>query len=139
MQFVYILTPFIAWVVAGGLKFLINTVKAKKLAWKEVGYGGMPSTHTTIVTSAAAMVALREGLESSVFLVALTLAFIVIIDAMDLRRKIGKHAEAINTLAEKTDMPKQREKMGHSPVEIGAGIVTGTLCALAIHVLGNLF
>ncbi|ACF14055.1 acid phosphatase/vanadium-dependent haloperoxidase related [Chloroherpeton thalassium ATCC 35110] len=138
MQFIYILTPFIAWVVAGGLKFLINTVKAKELAWKQMGYGGLPSTHTTIVTAGAAMVALREGVESSAFLVALTLAFIVVIDAMDLRRKIGKQAAAINKLAEKTDLPELREKMGHSPVEIGAGVVTGTLCAFAIDLVTKL-
>jgi acid phosphatase family membrane protein YuiD len=133
MQWIYIITPFSAWVIAGGVKFLINSIKSRTLAFGQIGYGGMPSSHSAIVCSVAAMTAFREGVESSVFVVALTLAFIVMMDAMDLRRKIGQHAERLNLLS--SDFPKLRERVGHSPIEVLAGALTGTLTAVLIHTL----
>ena len=131
MKWIYILTPFSAWVIAGGVKFLINSIKSRQLAFHQIGYGGMPSSHSAIVCSVAAMTAFREGVESSVFVVALTLAFIVMMDAMDLRRKIGQHAERLNLLS--SDLPKLRERVGHTPVEVLAGVLTGIITAILIH------
>ncbi len=131
MKWIYILTPFSAWVIAGGVKFLINSIKSRQLAFHQIGYGGMPSSHSAIVCSVAAMTAFREGVESSVFVVALTLAFIVMMDAMDLRRKIGQHAERLNLLS--SDLPKLRERVGHTPVEVLAGVLTGIVTATLIH------
>lgn len=135
MKWIYILTPFSAWVIAGGLKFLINSIKSKSLAFGQIGYGGMPSSHSAIVCSVAAMTAFREGIESSTFVIALTLAFIVMMDAMDLRRKIGHHAERLNHLA--PDLPKLRERVGHSPFEVLAGVFTGLLTATLIHLFAS--
>ncbi len=135
MKWIYILTPFSAWVIAGGLKFLINSIKSKSLAFGQIGYGGMPSSHSAIVCSVAAMTAFREGIESSTFVIALTLAFIVMMDAMDLRRKIGHHAERLNHLA--PDLPKLRERVGHSPIEVLAGVFTGVLTATLIHLFAS--
>ncbi|MFQ3599358.1 MAG: divergent PAP2 family protein [Chloroherpetonaceae bacterium] len=135
MKWIYIFTPFSAWAVAGGLKFLINSIKSKTLAFHQIGYGGMPSSHSAIVSSVVAMTAFREGIESSVFVLALTLAFVVMMDAMDLRRKIGRHAERLNHLA--PDLPKLRERIGHSPIEVFAGALTGTLTATFIHLIAS--
>jgi acid phosphatase family membrane protein YuiD len=135
MKWIYILTPFSAWVIAGGLKFFINSIKSKSLAFGQIGYGGMPSSHSAIACSVAAMTAFREGIESSLFVIALTLAFIVMMDAMDLRRKIAHHAERLNHLA--PDLPKLRERVGHSPVEVLAGALTGTLTATLIHIIAS--
>jgi acid phosphatase family membrane protein YuiD len=135
MKWIYIITPFSAWVIAGGVKFLINSIKSRQLAFHQIGYGGMPSSHSAIVCSVAAMTAFREGVESSVFVVALTLAFVVMMDAMDLRRKIGQHAERLNLLS--SDLPKLRERVGHTPVEVLAGVLTGIITATLIHLLAQ--
>jgi acid phosphatase family membrane protein YuiD len=135
MKWIYIITPFSAWVIAGGVKFLINSIKSRQLAFHQIGYGGMPSSHSAIVCSVAAMTAFREGVESSVFVVALTLAFVVMMDAMDLRRKIGQHAERLNLLS--SDFPKLRERVGHTPVEVLAGVLTGIITATLIHLLAQ--
>ncbi len=135
MKWLYLFTPFCAWVVAGGLKFLVNSIKSKRLAFHQIGYGGMPSSHTAIVSSVVAMTAFREGVESSAFVLSLTLAFIVIMDAMDLRRKIGQHAERLNQLA--PALPKLRERVGHSPVEVLAGVLTGIFTATLIHLISQ--
>lgn len=122
----YLITPFLAWLVAGCLKFLINSIKAKQLAFGLIGYGGLPSNHSAIVSSMVALIAFKEGIDTPAFGVALTLAFIVLLDANSLRRAVGKHAVAINKLAK--DDPKYqqlRERMGHTKIEILAGVIVG--------------
>jgi acid phosphatase family membrane protein YuiD len=135
MTWIYLLTPFSAWVVAGGVKFLINSMKSKTLAFHQIGYGGMPSSHSAIVSSVAAMTAFREGVESTLFVLALTLAFVVMMDAMDLRRKIGQHAERLNHLT--PDFPNLRERIGHTPLEVLAGMLTGIFTATTIHTIAS--
>ena len=100
MDYVYAITPFVAWLVAGSLKFLVNSARAGKPAFGLIGYGGLPSNHSAIVSSMAALIALREGIGSPAFGVALTLAFIVILDASSLRKQVGRQAKAINALTE---------------------------------------
>ena len=95
MDYAYAITPFVAWLTAGSLKFLVNSARAGKPAFGLIGYGGLPSNHSAIVSSMAALIALREGIGSPAFGVALTLAFIVILDASSLRKQIGRQAVAI--------------------------------------------
>lgn len=134
MDLAYALTPFFAWLSAGTLKFVVNSVKAKQWAFGLIGYGGLPSNHSAIVTSIATLVALREGVSHPTFGVAVALAFIVILDASSLRRQVGRHAEAINRLAQKdgTHAPL-RERMGHTKWEISVGAMVGAGVAALIY------
>jgi len=126
MDLSYVITPFLAWLVAGSLKFLINSIRTGRLAFGEIGYGGLPSNHSAVVSSTAALIAFREGIGHPTFGVAVTLAFIVMLDANSLRLQIGKHAEAINTIArDQQDTLPLRERIGHARVEIIAGILVG--------------
>lgn len=131
MDVAYAVTPFAAWLVAGSTKFAVNTALTGRGAMKLVGYGGFPSNHSAIVSSMATLVALREGVDSAAFGVALTLAFIVTMDAASLRRQIGLHAEAINSLRV-PDAEKLRERIGHTPAEIAGGITVGALVAWGV-------
>lgn len=136
----YPLVPFIAWLVAGSAKFAINSIKAGKPAFGLIGYGGLPSNHSAIVSSVATLVALREGLDEPALGVAVAFAFIVILDAATLRRHVGRHAEAINRLdgqgidGDRTARPL-RERIGHTRVEIGAGVVVGIVVATIVNLL----
>lgn len=137
MDWSYALTPFLAWLVAGVLKFGINSLRHGKLAFGLIGYGGLPSNHSAIVSSMATLIALRDGIQHPAFGVALTLAFIVILDAASLRRQVGRQAQAINRLAQQdeTHIPL-RERMGHSRLEIAAGIAVGIGVAAVVDLLG---
>jgi uncharacterized protein len=137
MDLSYLLTPLLAWLVAGSLKFAINSWKSGRPAFGQIGYGGMPSNHSAIVCSTAALIALREGLGHPAFGVALTLAAIVMLDANSLRRQIGRQAAAINRLAQSAPSdPPLRERMGHTVPEILGGIVVGVGVALTVWSLG---
>lgn len=133
MDISYIITPFVAWVIAGSAKFVINSAKAKNAAFKQIGYGGFPSNHTSIVTSIAWLIALKEGVESPALGVAIALSFIVILDATSLRVKVGAHAKRLNSM--RPDEEPLRERVGHTPIEILGGIVTGLFTALLMNYL----
>ena len=134
MDFSYALTPLLAWLVAGVSKFIINSIKTNQLTFGLIGYGGLPSNHSAIVSSMAVLIALKEGIGHPAFGVAITLAFIVMLDANSLRRQVSKHAVAINKLAaEASEHQPLRERMGHTRLEIAAGIAVGIAVAAAVH------
>ncbi|WP_420477130.1 divergent PAP2 family protein [Noviherbaspirillum sp. ST9] len=132
----YLVAPFLSWMGAGLLKFLVNSFKAKRLAFNESGNGGFPSSHTAIVSSVAALVAMEEGIAHPAFGVSLALTLIVILDANGLRQQVGAHAELINDLVPGEEPQDQvRERMGHTRFEIAGGTAIGILTSTAIHFL----
>lgn len=125
----YALTPFIAWLLAGSLKFAVNYIRHGKKAKSLIGYGGLPSNHSAIVSSTAALIAFKDGIDTPAFGVAVTLAFIVMMDALSLRRELEKHAERLNKMSRDK---KFRERLGHRPHEVLAGIVVGIFTAYLV-------
>jgi uncharacterized protein len=136
MELAYLLTPFLTWLVVGPIKFLINSARQRRWAFNLVGNGGFPSNHSSVVTSMATLIALREGMGHPAFGVAVTLAFIVMIDANSLRQHVGRHAAAINRLAvNDAAHTALRERMGHTVVEIAGGICTGIAMGFVANAL----
>jgi acid phosphatase family membrane protein YuiD len=136
MQLVYLVTPLLTWLVVGPVKFLINSARQRRWAFNLVGNGGFPSNHSSVVTSMATLIALREGMGHPAFGVAVTLAFIVMIDANSLRQHVGRQAAAINRLAgDDPGHTRLRERMGHTLVEIAGGICTGIAMGFLVNAL----
>lgn len=97
--------------------------------------GGMPSSHSALVTSLIIIVGYREGLDSAVFAVAFVFAALVWYDAMSSRRAIGKQAEVLNRLQH---LEHLSERLGHSFKEVVGGILFGAaMTALGIWVMQN--
>lgn len=133
MDYSYLVCPFIAWLTAGCLKFFINSLTTKTPAFGLIGYGGLPSNHSAIVSSMATLIAFKEGLNHPAFGVALTLAFIVVLDAASLRKQVGRQAAALNRVSKAVNLSSDlRERVGHTLVEIIAGIAVGVAVALVI-------
>ena len=134
MDVSYLVTPVLTWLVVGPIKFLINSARQGRWAFNLVGNGGFPSNHSATVTSMATLIALREGIGHPAFGVAVTLCFIVMIDANSLRQHVGRQAAAINRLAAgQAGHTTLRERMGHTLVESGGGIVTGILMGNLVY------
>ena len=140
----YLLTGLGAWFLAQVLKTIIHAIINKKLVWERlVGDGGMPSGHSATVTSMALFAALRCGANSYEFAIAGILAVIVCHDAMGVRLETGKQAEVILELIEafekltEDDLPEQKLKtfVGHTPVQVLAGIALGIVVALVMNVI----
>lgn len=132
MSLAYLITPVCAWFIAGISKFCINCIVNKRLAFDLIGYGGMPSNHSAIVSSTLFLIFFKEGLDHPSFGVALTLTFIVLLDANSLRNQIGKHAIALNSL----NKFKLRERVGHTKIQILAGCIVGFITAFIVDVSG---
>ncbi len=136
MELIYLVTPVLTWMVVGPIKFFISSVRYRRWAFDLVGNGGFPSNHSAVVSSMATLIALREGMGHPAFGVAVTLAFIVMIDANSLRQHVGRHAVTLNRLHEgKADHVILRERMGHTRVEIAGGILTGIGMGFLIYTL----
>ena len=101
----------------------------------------MPSGHSATVTSLAVISALSYGFDSFQFAVTVLLATIVCHDAMGVRLETGKQAQIINELTNafevwtKKDLPeiKLKEFVGHTPVQVIAGILIGILNGCVMH------
>jgi len=133
MDYSYLVCPFIAWLTAGCLKFAVNSLVAKTPAFSLIGYGGLPSNHSAIVSSMTTLIALKEGINHPAFGVALTLAFIVVLDAGSLRKLVGKQAATLNRLAKTLNVKSDlRERVGHTLIEIIAGIAVGIAVATVV-------
>ena len=84
----YIIICPLAFVLGGSLKFCINSIKLRNLAFDQIGLGNFPSTHISIVSSITWLVYFREGYSDPLLGVCLALLIIVTIDAIDTRKKI---------------------------------------------------
>ncbi len=96
--------------------------------------GGMPSSHSALVTGTAAGVGWELGFSDPIFALAVTLAFVVMYDASGIRRSAGNIATRINNLPKEswkvpptTDL---KENLGHSRLEVLVGSLIGPAVAL---------
>jgi acid phosphatase family membrane protein YuiD len=92
--------------------------------------GGMPSSHSALVTGTAAAIAYDQGLDSPQFALAATIAFVVMYDASGVRRAAGRIAERVNALHELQQQQPLKTTLGHSRLEVLVGGLLGPLIAL---------
>ena len=139
----YWLIPLVAWFLTGIVKFSINTIKYKELAWKYIGYGGMPSNHSAIVGSIFFYIGLKDGFNTPMAGIAATMLFIVVMDALSLRKNIGKQASVLNKLTFETGGRGQAVKRIYWAQATGGGggvalrlcLRRGVLLAIRLMVL----
>lgn len=136
-----LITCLISWFTAQLLKVIFTLIKDKRIDFRRfVGSGGMPSSHSSFVTSLATAVGLERGFAGPEFAIATVLALIVMYDAAGVRRAAGQQARILNKLVaewEKADYAKTdkrlKELLGHTPKEVFAGAVLGVVIALMRH------
>ncbi len=126
-----IIIPLVVGAITQIIKLIIDGIP-NNLNWQHLynDYGGMPSSHTAFVVSLATAIAFREGLDSAAFAISLIFMLIVVRDAVGFRRQLGKNASITNLLTEevfkkKNNIPRLREKIGHTVPEVIAGALLG--------------
>ncbi len=137
-----LLAALIAWATAQILKVLLELIILKRWNWALLFQaGGMPSSHSAMVSATALSAGLVVGFDSAVFAVATVLAMIVIYDATGVRREAGRQAVLINSMIEelsKGKFPPQeklKEMLGHTPGEAVLGTLLGLTIGLMIGLL----
>ena len=103
--------------------------------------GGMPSSHSALITGAASGIGYELGFDSPVFALSVALALIVMYDASGVRKSAGIQAAEINNLSKKLDPKSElnlKETLGHTKFEVLVGSLLGPLITLpGIFFLGS--
>ena len=131
----------LAWGGAQVLKLPIEYARTRSWNWSLLlRAGGMPSSHSALVTAAAHGIGLTSGFDTPIFAVSVALAMIVIYDATGIRRQAGQHDKIINAIIKDfleghpaRSQEKLREVLGHSPLEAFIGTVLGIAVAQIVY------
>ena len=139
----FLLVALSSWFWAQLIKTILHAIVTKRVDFTRlVGDGGMPSGHSATVSSLATAAALVYGLGSFEFAIALVFAIVVCKDAMGVRLETGKQAviindivEAFNVLTSEEKLPdaKLKEFVGHTPLQVIAGILLGIVNAALLY------
>jgi len=141
-QFIFILdNAVLAWGLAAcGIaqvsKLLFELIFKQR--WRPsvlIETGGMPSSHSALVTGTAAGVGLQLGFDDPMFALASTIAFIVMYDASGIRRSAGLTAAKVNQMSKVNTIESSaenalKESLGHTKIEVLVGSLLGPTIAL---------
>ena len=98
----YLYLPFLVWFCIQTFKVIYDLVTTKKFNFKRIiGAGGMPSSHSAVVTCLATLIGKSEGVDSIMFAMATIFAMVVMYDAAGIRRAAGKQAHILNMIVNK--------------------------------------
>lgn len=135
-------TAILAWFIAQLLKFIFVFASEKKFNFERfVGAGGMPSSHSAIVTALAFIIGFSEGFDSVYFALSICFAAVVMYDAAGVRRAAGKQAKVLNQIIEhwnddegqEIQDERLKELLGHTPYEVIAGALLGISVAVFMY------
>ena len=128
--------PICAWAIAQLLKVFVVLIQENRWDWWFlVKSGGMPSSHTALVTSLATAVAIIQSLNSVAFAITAILAMVVMYDAAGVRQAVSQQSIILNRIVRVLldKRPREeveqdlREFIGHTPFQVIIGAVLGIL------------
>ena len=140
----YLITTLSSWFIAQVLKVIIHSINNKKFDISRLyGDGGMPSGHSATVSSLVMITGLTVGFDTFEFAIAFVLALIVCHDATGVRRETGKQALLLKEIIKSFEvfstkkLPEVmlKEFVGHTPVQVFAGILVGIVNAMILQFL----
>ena len=119
------LVVLLSWFIVQLIKGIILTYKYKKFKIKYFYLNGqMPSSHSAAVSSLATAIFLEQG-TSTLFVVSVVLALIVMRDAYGVRWQVTENTKKL--------FPKRKEEnqiLGHKFKEVFVGSILGILIAI---------
>jgi len=134
-----ILIPIAAWLIAQLVKMMVALMQGKGFDFRYlVSSGGMPSSHSAMVTALAISVGMIYGFGSAVFGISVILALIVMYDAAGVRRSVSKQAKVLNHIMRELrhNQPHLevlradlKELIGHTPFQVIIGAIVGIIVA----------
>jgi acid phosphatase family membrane protein YuiD len=141
-----LIVALIACGSAQAIKLLFQLIRFRRINWNLLfSSGGMPSSHSALVGALATAVGEYKGWGSPEFAIACLFAVVVMYDAAGVRQAAGKHAKVLNKMREQwiteeniedtfTD-EKLKELLGHTPLQVLAGLILGICTAVGAYAL----
>ena len=134
-----LISALTAWFIAQAVKPFIGYSRTRRWNWGLwFSAGGMPSSHSALMSSTALSAGMFEGFDSAAFAISVAIMMIVLYDATGVRRQAGMHAERINRIINEifTGQPisekELKEVLGHTPRQVIAGVLLGVTIALIV-------
>lgn len=130
-EYKFLIIPVFAWFTVQIFKLLSDTIIHRRINFRRfVETGGMPSSHSAVVTSLMTAIGLSEGFNSPIFAISFVFSFIVMYDAAGVRRAAGKQASILNQLINSKQVKvdtneKLKELLGHTPIQVFVGAIYG--------------
>ena len=125
-------------IISQTIKLMMMLLTGKKINLVSLTRsGGMPSSHSALITAITLSIGLKNGFNSSHFFLAVALSLVVIYDARGIRHTVGKHARILNEKVLTNDTTPLNEQTGHTFPEIIAGICIGIIISLAMYNIIN--
>jgi uncharacterized protein len=131
--------PLSAMILVQVFKFVRHWWANKSLSLHVLfGTGGMPSSHSALVTSLATVTGIQYGFESAYFAISCVLAAIVMYDARGVRQESGQHARVLNQIVRELmsghaiSDRELKELLGHTTIEVFVGAIVGILYTLLL-------
>lgn len=126
-----------AWAIAQLMKMPLDYLRTRRWNWALLlTTGGMPSSHSALVTATTLAIGLFYGFDDPTFAIGVVITMVVTYDAASVRQQAGIHAQRINVLFEELlrghpiNEKDLREVLGHTPLEVVGGIILGITVAL---------
>ena len=133
-------TWFVACLIAQCTKMVLGAVRERRFDFRWfIGTGGMPSIHAAGVTALSTAVGLQVGFDSPLFAATLVFTLVTLFDAQGVRRWSGRQAQVLNKILEdmyfkrRIQEERMKELLGHTPIEVFAGMGMGLVTALAMR------
>jgi acid phosphatase family membrane protein YuiD len=133
------IAALIAGLTAQMLKVVIELVRTGRLnLLRFFDNGGMPSSHTALVTALTIGVGRDAGLHSPLFAVTLLFSLYFIFEAAGLRMAVGNQARVLNDLVDELrhthhlDRDRLKELVGHTWGEVLGGLVYGAIVGVVV-------
>ena len=133
----YIYVPILLWIGIQTFKLVYDLVTTKKFNFKRIlGAGGMPSSHSAVVTSITTLIGKYQVVGSRIFALSLIVALVVMYDACGVRRAAGKQARLLNKIIETPGLTRVQvterlqEVLGHTPIQVFVGALIGIIAGL---------
>ena len=130
------------WLLAQLAKLVIALVRNRgKLGMREglewlTKSGGMPSGHTASFVGLTVFLGFSEGFMSSIFVLAVCMAAIVVYDAVNVRRAVGEQGKLLNEIAKDQKIKKKlRVVEGHTVPQVIVGAILGVLVGWAVFLV----
>jgi acid phosphatase family membrane protein YuiD len=134
------IAALLSGVIAQALKVVVELIRTRRLnLLRFFDNGGMPSSHTSLVTTLTVGVGVYSGVSSSIFSVTLVFSIYFVIEATGLRQEVGKQAKLLNDLVDEMrsthhlDRSRLKELVGHTWGEVFGGLVLGLLFAFLFY------
>lgn len=134
-----LIAGLIGWFLGQFLKVPVEFLINRRMNWALwFSSGGMPSSHSSLMTSVTLSAGLNYGFGSPIFALAFAISMIVVYDATGVRRQAGIHAQKINILFEELlrgeplEIEKLKEVLGHTPAQVVGGVLLGVAVALTL-------